>query len=274
MINAATELAKLPAFVRRDLKIALSYRTAAVSGLLAAAAQAVVFSFIGKLVDPSRLPKFGTTHATYLEFVTIGVGLNMVVLLMVHQLATAIRAEQMMGTLESLLVTPTKIATMQVGSAAFELIYIPLRIGLFVAVIEVIFGLGFHLSGILPAAVVMAAFFPFLWGLGLLSGGAILTFRRGAGVVTTGGTLLGLASGAFFPLSLLPHSMQAIASKNPLAIAVHSLRETLIGGTAWMSVGSDVLKLVPLSIGALIVGAVAFRLALTRERRNGTLGLY
>jgi ABC-2 type transport system permease protein len=268
------ELAKLPAFMRRDLRIAMSYRTAAVSGLLGSAAQAVVFLFIGKLVDPSRLPEFGTTRATYLEFVTIGIGLNMIVLLMVHQLATAIRNEQMMGTLESLLATPTRVATLQAGSAAFELLYIPLRIGLFVALIGILFGLDYHAGGILPAVAILTGFVPFLWGLGLLGAGTIVTFRRGVGAVAVGGSLLGLASGAFFPLALLPYWLQAFAQKNPLAIAIHGLREALIGGTGWSPVGAVMLELAPLSIAALVAGALAFRLALARERRNGTLGLY
>lgn len=273
-MSAAGELAKLPAFVRRDLRITMSYRTATVSGLLGTAAQAVVFSFIGKLVSPSRLPEFGSTHATYLEFVTVGIGLNMIVLFMVHQLATTIRSEQMMGTLESLLATPTKLVTMQAGSAAFELLYIPVRIGLFVALIGLIFGLGFHASGILPAVVILLGFIPFLWGLGLLGAGAILTFRRGVGAVTIGGTLLGLASGAFFPLALLPHWLQALAAQNPLAIAIHGLRETLIGGTGWAAVGGVLVELVPLSLAAMVAGTLGFRMALARERRNGTLGLY
>jgi len=147
-VNVPGELAKLPAFVRRDVRIALSYRMAALGGLLALAMQAVVFSFIGKLVDPAQLPTFIGTRATYMEFVTIGIGLNMVVLLMVHQLATAIRGEQMIGTLESLLVTPTRTTTIQVGSATFELLYIPLRIGILVALIAILFGLDFHASGI------------------------------------------------------------------------------------------------------------------------------
>jgi ABC-2 type transport system permease protein len=273
-VSASAELAKLPAFIRRDLRIALSYRMAAFSGLLAACVQALVFSFIGKLVDPSRLPSFGGTHATYLEFVTIGIGLNMVVLLMVHQLATAIRTEQMIGTLESLLVTPTKAVTIQIGSAAFELLYIPLRMGLFVALIAILFGLNFHASGIVPSIGLMLAFLPFLWGLGLVSGGAILTFRRGAGAVATGGTVLGLASGAFFPLALLPQWLQTVAAANPLAIAIHGLRETLIGGTGWASIGSDLITLLPWSIAAMTAGIIAFRAALARERRNGTLGMY
>jgi ABC-2 type transport system permease protein len=274
MNAAVAELAKLPAFVRRDLRIMLSYRMAAFTGLVGIAAQAIAFSFIGKLINPAQLPSFGSTHATYMQFVTIGIALNMIVALMLHQLAMAIRTEQLMGTLESLLLTPTKITTIQAGSAAFELLYVPLRMGVFVTVIGFAFGLHFHAGGILAALVILVGFLPFLWGLGLLSAGAILTFRRGAGAVAAGGTALGLASGAFFPLSVLPPWLHTIANANPLAIAIHALREALIGGTGLASVGSDLLELAPLSILALGAGILAFRLALARERRNGTLGLY
>ena len=79
--------------------------------LAALAVQPLVFSFISKLVDPSRLPSYGDVHTTYLAFVTIGIGLNMVVVVMLHQVATAMRNEQVLGTLESLLATPTAIMT-------------------------------------------------------------------------------------------------------------------------------------------------------------------
>ena len=121
---------------------------------------------------------------------------------------------------------------------------------------------------------ILLGFLPFLWGLGLLSAGAILTFKRGNGVLMTGGTVLGLASGALFPLALLPVWVRTISQANPLAIAIGGTREALIGGTAWASVGTDLLELVPLALVALALGAVAFRLALRRERRLGTLGLY
>jgi ABC-2 type transport system permease protein len=273
-MTSTAELAKLPAFVRRDLRIALSYRMAFFGGLLGLAAHALVFSFIGKLVDPARLPEFGGSRVSYMEFVTIGIALNMVVIALLAQVATAIRGEQLLGTLESLLATPTKTGTIQVGSAALAFLTIPLRLGLFITVLALIFGLDFSVSGVLPAAVIVLAFLPFLWGLGLLAGGAILTFRRGVGALTAGTTALSLASGAFFPLSVLPHWLQTIAQANPLAIAIEGLREALIGGTGWTSVGSSVLELAPLSLVAMLLGITAFRLALQRERRNGTLGLY
>ncbi len=272
--SLTVEVGKLAAFVRRDVRIMLSYRMAAFTGLIAVAAQAVVFSLIGKLVDPARLPEYGGSRVTYLEFVTIGIAVDMVVMLLLAQVATVIRNEQVMGTLESLLTTPTSVGTIQTGSAALALLWIPLRLSLFIVVLAIVFGLNFDVSGIVPSAVIVVAFLPAVWGLGLLSAGMVLTFRRGVGALTLGTTILGLASGAFFPLALLPHWVQTLARANPLAITIHGLREALLGGTGWASVGPALVRLVPLSLVALAVGTIVFRLALARERRKGTLGLY
>ena len=87
-------------------------------------------------------------------------------------------------------------------------------------------------------------------------------------------SLLGLVSGAFFPLTLLPAWIQTIAEANPVAIAMEGTREALIGGAGWDAVGSNVLLLGAVSVLAMLAGVQAFRAALAREHRRGTLGLY
>ena len=52
------------------------------------------------------------------------------------------------------------------------------------------------------------------------------------------------------------------------------MREPLLAGTGWEGVGQAVAILVPLSAISLTLGFYAFRAALRRERRQGTLGLY
>ena len=273
-MTAFAELAKLPAFMRRDMRIALSYRLAAIGGLIAVAANVLVLSLMGKLVDPARLPEYGGSRASYMEFVVIGIAVSLIVIALVTQVATAIRNEQLIGTLESLLCTPTKVGTIQAGSAALMVLTIPLRTALYIAVLAVVFGLRFHADGILPGVVVIIAFVPFLWGLGLIAAGVILTVRRGVGALTLAITGLGLGSGALFPLSLLPHWLARIAAENPLAITINALRESLIGGTGWSPIGADLLKLTVPALLALGAGMMAFRFSLARERRKGTLGLY
>jgi ABC-2 type transport system permease protein len=272
--TVVAETRKLSAFIRRDVFVMLSYRVAFLSDLVFIGVQAVVFSFLAKMVDPAQLPTYQGKVATYLEFVMIGVVISTVSSLLLQRVATAMRQEQMMGTLEALLTSPTSPATTQVGSIALDLLLIPARMAALLVLVALTFGLDFQLDGVVQAAAVFAAFVPFVWGLGLVAAASTLTFRRGGGLAAAGMSGIALVSGAFFPLALLPGWIQALAAVNPVAIALEGIRESLIGGAGWAALGPDVLLLIPLSALAVAVGAVAFRAALAREHRHGTLGLY
>jgi ABC-2 type transport system permease protein len=268
------ETAKLPAFLRRDFLIAWSYRVGFFSDFVNLGAQMVLFFFVGELIDAGELPTYGGQQVTYLEFVTLGLVLNVFVQVALTRTSEALRTEQMIGTLEALLTTPTATATVQLGSAVFDLVYMPIRTGLLLLFMALVVGLDLHASGALPALVLMLAFIPFVWGLGISTAAAILTFRRGGGMMALGTLALGLASGAFFPLTLLPGWVATVAEYNPLAIAIEGLRETLLGGTGWTGIAGDLAVLIPISAVTVAIGSLLFRLALHRERRRGTLGLY
>jgi ABC-2 type transport system permease protein len=268
------ELRKLPAFVRRDFLVAWSYRMSFVSDLVNLAGQIVVFYFIGKLVNPSLLPTFRGSSVTYLEFAAVGIALGVFIQFGLDRVSAAMRGEQLMGTLESVLVTPTAPATVQLGSVAFDLIYIPLRTAVFLGGITLAFGLHFAAGGIVPALLLLLAFIPFVWGLGVLTAAALLTFRRGSGFVGLGAVVLGLLSGVYFPLSLLPDWLTGIAEANPVALAIKGMRDALLGGAGLGDVAPTLATLVPWSAASLAIGLCAFRLAVRRERRRGTLGLY
>jgi ABC-2 type transport system permease protein len=274
MTAFAGELRKLPAFVRRDFLVAWSYRLPFITDWIGLAFQAFIFYFIGLMVDPTKLPTFGGEPTTYLAFAAVGIAISAFLTLALGRVSAGIQQEQLAGTLESLLMTPTSPATVQLGAVFYDLIYVPLRTAVFLVVIALAFGLDFHANGVLPALVVLVVFIPFVWGLGVAAAGATLTFRRGSGAVGLGMTVLVLFSGAYYPLDLLPGWMASLAEVNPITVAVDGMREPLLGGTGWEGVGKAVAVLLPLAALSLAVGAVAFRGALRRERRRGTLGLY
>ena len=274
MTAFAVEARKVPAFMRRDLLVLLSYRVAFASDLLFIGIQAAMFGFVAELVDPTKLPTYGGKATGYFEFVMVGVVIATVSGLLLQRVATAIRQEQMIGTLEALLISPTSPTTVQAGSVAFDLLFIPVRMALLLAVVAITLGLGYDPSGILPSLVLLGAFVPFVWGLGLITAAAIVTFRRGEGLLGVVMSVLGLASGAFFPLTLLPGWLQTVAEANPVAIVMEGTREALIGGAGWDAIGSEILILGVLSVASLFAGVTAFRAALAREHRRGTLGLY
>jgi ABC-type polysaccharide/polyol phosphate export permease len=269
-----SELRKVGAFLRRDLLVAWSYRMAFVSDLLTLAAMTLTFYFVGRGFDQSTLPLIGGSRPTYMEYVAIGIGVSAFLTFALGRVALAIRGEQLMGTLESMLMTPTALPTIQLGSVMFDLFYIPIRTALFLLVTAVAFGLDFRASGILPAATVLIVFIPFVWGLGILLAALTLTFKRGANAIGLSALALGIFSGAYFPLALMPHWLATIAEENPIARAMSAIRNTILSDAGWSAIGPDLALLAPLSLVSLAVGLAAFRLALRRERRLGTLGIY
>lgn len=272
--NRRHEARKLLAFLRRDFLNAWSYRTSFISDMLGLGFALLSFYFVGLMVDPSVIPEYGGRRATYMEFVAVGLLFGVFVSIGLGRIAGALRTEQLTGTLESVLVTPTSPSTIQLGSIVYELIYMPIRTALFFALIALAFGVHVQPGGIAAASLVFVSFLPFVWGLGVLSAAAALTVRRGAGGIGLAVGAMTLFSGAYFPAELLPGWLQATAAVNPIGITLDSMRQALLGDARVNDVWSDVLILLPISAVALALGTLAFKLALRHERRAGTLGLY
>jgi ABC-2 type transport system permease protein len=273
--NPVAEMAKLGAFMRRDVLTRLSYRTAILADWFSLFSQALVFSFVSKIVNPARLPTTaGGQRTTYIAYVAVGIAVSGFLALGLARLVGAIRQEQFMGTLESLMVTPTTASVILLGSVVYDLVYVPIRTVIFLVIVSIWFDVNFAAGGYMPALIILAAFIPFVWGLGSIASASVLTFRRGSGVLGFGTFALTFTSGAYFPLSLFPSWVETLARLNPIAVAITGMRDQLIGGAGWGDAAIVLAKLVPMSAGSLLVGLVAFRLAMRRERRLGTLGLY
>lgn len=268
------ELSKLSAFARRDLLVQLTYRTALISDWINILAQAVIFAYVSKLISPSSLPQYGNEQTSYIAFVSVGLTVSVFLQVGVGQISTAIRSEQLMGTLEALLVTPTQSATLLLGTVVYDLFYVPIRTALFLAVVALWTGVTFATSGMLPAAAILVAFTPFVWGLGAAVAAATLTFKRaaaGIGIVTF---LLTISSGTYFPLTLFPSWVQTLAKANPVAVALNGMRSCLLGGEGWSDALPAIAFLLVCSAVTLAAGLLAFRIALRREARLGTVALY
>jgi ABC-2 type transport system permease protein len=267
-----SEAAKLPAFLRRDFLGAWSYRMAYVSDALGLAFQAFLFYYIGKMVDPDVLPSFDGTNVSYLEFVAVGIAISMLISIGIFRAASSFRTEQLMGTLEALLMTPTTPATVQIGAVVYDLVYMPVRTGIFFLAIGIAGDVSFNPGGILPATVTLLLFIPFVWGIGIMYAAATLTFKVSGGASAV--VLLTITSGAYFPLTLFPDWLAALAELNPMAVAIDTMREALLGDAGWSDVASGLVILAPAALVTLALGFASFRLALRRERRRGSVGLY
>jgi ABC-2 type transport system permease protein len=268
------DLRKVPAFFRRDLLSLFSYRIAYITDWINLIVQVALFYFLSQLIPADRLPRYGGRAVNYMEFVTVAITLTSFIQASLGRLIAAIRNEQMMGTLESLMVMPLSPEMLQLGSVLYDLIYVPVRTLVFLALVTVLFDVHFNVAGLLPTAAIFLVFTPFMWGLGVMSAAAVLTFKRGSGVVGIAGTILTFTSGAYFPVGYLPGWLQRAADYNPIALAIEQSRQALLADVAWSGVTSTIIRLIPMAVVSLGLGLFTFRLAMERERWRGTMGLY
>ena len=268
------ELAKIPAFFRRDLLTLWSYRAAFFSDWVNMLVQVLLFYFLSRIIPSDRLPEYGGHPITYIQFVTVAIALTAFVSITLGRVTSAVSTEQNQGTLEALLVTPTASSTLQLGWVVYDLLYVPLRTTVFLLLMTVLLGVSISPAGILPTVVMFIPFIPFVWGIGVMSAALILTFRRGHGLIGVWTVLFLLTSGAYFPIQYFPGWLRAIAEWNPMTRVLDGAREALLGRPDWSLVWSVVPPLIPLAVISILLGIFCFRLALGRERRRGTLGLY
>ena len=267
-------MGRLSAFARRDLLTAWSYRAAFVSDIFNLAFQIIMFYFLGRLVDPATLPEYGGRPTTYLEFAAVGIVLGAFMGLGMSKTSTALRQEQLAGTLESLLMTPVRPWVIQLGLATYDLLYVPLRTGLFLGALALLLDVSFVWSGIPAALVLLLVFIPFVWGLGMIGAAAILTFKRGGGLVGIVATAISITSGAYFPLTLFPDWIRPLAEQNPVGLAFEGTRQALLGGAGVSDVVVNAGIIALWALAAISLGQIAGSLALARERRRGTLITY
>jgi ABC-type multidrug transport system permease subunit len=257
------------AIVERDLLMFASYRFRFVAQAFAILFTTVLFYYVSRLVEVEPFDP-----DTYFGFVVAGlVGLE-ILTATVAQMPAAVRNELLAGTFERMAVSPLgpsyAVAAMTVFPAVRALVVGAMT----VLVAVVIFGLDLQWETVpaaLPvAALIVLAFTP----LALLIAAGVLIFKQAGAAAAFAVTGLSLASGAFFPVELLPSWLEWISEIQPLTPALELLRHVLLGTEVEDGVAVAVAKLVGFAAVLMPAALVLLDAAVRRCRRDGTLTEY
>jgi ABC-2 type transport system permease protein len=125
---------------------------------------------------------------------------------------------------------------------------------------------------ILASALAMSA----VLGIALTYGLLLLGAHDSHGYGEIGAQVLYIASGAIFPIAILPQPLNAAASLSPLVYWMELVRRSLLGGHALrmfpsLDDGTVLLRLVISAGATLVLAALAFRWAERNARRRGLI---
>ncbi len=258
------------AIVNRDIQITRSYRLSFALDLVFGILNLAVYFFISRTFnDPTNADLHGAP--SYFAFAAVGIAITVVIDAASTALAYRVREEQLTGTLEALLAQPITLTELSFGLAGFPFLFAMLRAVFYLAA-AVLF-MNVKVSGASWAGfvlVLLAAGIAFV-ALGVMLGALVLIIKRGQVVVGMLIFGMGLVSGAFFPVRVLPDWVEPLGRVVPTRFAFDGLRAALFLGHGWI-VDAGVLLLY--GVIGIPIAVWLFRQALNYARRQGSLTQY
>ena len=180
----------------------------------------------------------------------------------------------MTGTLEAMLVTPTPIGTIVLGSSLWEFVLTSVKVIVYLVVGRLFFGVVIHLDGLIPALVVIALTVLAFSGIGIMSAAFVLYLKRGDPItylVASGSALVG---GVFYPPEDMPAWLGGWSHLLPITYALRALRRALLRGVGLSELWPDIRALLIFVAVLLPLGVLAFRFAVRKARQEGSLVQY
>jgi ABC-2 type transport system permease protein len=187
---------------------------------------------------------------------------------------TALREEQVRGSLEALFLTPTSRA---VPLFAPPIAHLPITFVTLVVMtiaMRVLFGIELAPDAVVRALVVVLIAIPAMYAIGSLFAAFVLRIGETGPIVQLVRGTFSLACGITFPIVMLPAWAQAAAWTMPPTYVVSDLRAVLLRGADLAAIASDLAFLAASAVVVAVVAVAVFRFLERSARETGMLGRY
>jgi len=272
-------LLKAWAFIRRDFLIETSYRSAFILQFTGTFVSVAIFFFLSGMIRGIAPNMKGVEGGEYFPFILVGIAFYHYLTVALTSFASRVRNEQLTGTLEAMLVTPTRTPTLILASSLWDFVFTSFRVVLYLVI-----GVGFsrlagrpfviHGGGIIPSMIIFGLTILAFCGIGIIVASAVIYLKKGESInsfVISASALLG---GVFYPTETMPAWLGSLSSFLPITYALRGIRRALLSGATFGELIPEV-RVLCLFVAFLVpLGLIVFRWALRGARRDGTLVQY
>ncbi len=261
------------AFLRRDLRLQLSYRFAFFLQFFNVFFGIFMFRFLSLLVGDSAAPYLADYGGDYFAFVLIGLAFSGYFGVGLRSFASNLRDAQITGTLEAMLMTPSRLSTIILSSGIYDYGFITFQVLVYLALGALIFNV--QLKGNFAAAlVILALTIVAMSCLGILAASFIMVLKRGDPVTWLFNSLSLLLGGVYYPVEIMPDWLQVFSRLLPVTYSLAAMRQALLNNASFAELAPDLLALLVFSVILLPLSLLAFRLAVQRAKIDGSLAHY
>jgi len=284
------DFASLWAFGLREYGLWQSYRVNQVLWMTNILVTTLLFFLLGKTIAGQAASLLGPAYGTnYMSFVVIGVTIDVFIATNLSDPYTRIQRSYFNGTMDLYLLSPMSLYTPLLGLMARSVLDDYPRLFFTFGFGMLLFGATFTFASWPLAFLFTVLFLAAGFGLGMLSASSfyLLDIKKGTEPIqfVVQQVLATLLAGTYYPVTVLPKSLQWIACLIPHTYAFDALRRLLdpgarasvpvlpiqqaLPGVSPILIDGGALLL--LTVILLPLGVFAYGRGIERARRNGTL---
>jgi ABC-2 type transport system permease protein len=234
----------------------------------------LTFYFLDKLFGSAVIPYLEPYGGDYFSFVLIGIAFSSYLGVGLGTFSGSIRSEQMMGTLEAMLTTPTKISTILIASSLWNYISASINVVIYLLIGAILFGVNMSNANIFAALIILILTIISFSSIGIISACFIMIFKRGDPISGVFGSVSGLLGGVIYPITVLPGWLQNFSYLLPITYSLRSMRHALLQGYATEALAPDIIALVVFSVVMLPISILIFTYAVKKAKMDGSLTQY
>ncbi|MBU0547917.1 MAG: ABC transporter permease [Candidatus Omnitrophica bacterium] len=262
---------KAIAFIKRDFSIQTSYKLAFILHWLGYFFPLIIFYFIAKLFEKAQAMPLEAYGGRYFPYVLIGIVIVNFFGARAGIFSSSIRREQLTGTLESLLVTPTKISTTVVSLGFWNIISSTIVAFIYLVCGWLFFGVDLSNANIISSIVVFGLTIICSVSLGIISASFTMVYKMGDPVSYLFGNVMGILGGVFFPVTMLPKGLRFISHFLPITFSLKALRLSLLKGYSVGQLTTEIIALLLFSIFLLPLSILIFKYSVREAKKSGSL---
>jgi ABC-2 type transport system permease protein len=226
--------------------------------------------------DPEALAAFAERagSSNVAVFVFVGYAMYNWLSALLWGAGTALRQEQLRGSLEAVFVTPASRLVPLFGPGVGTLLPMAMVFVSNFLALRIFFGIFPPIEAVAQAAVIVVLGIPALYAIGSLFAASVLRFGEVGPVVQLIRGMFVLLCGITFPVAMLPLWAQVWAKLMPPTYIVDDIRRVLLRDETIADVAGDIAIVLSLAALTAILAVAVFRYLETSARRTGMLGRF
>jgi ABC-2 type transport system permease protein len=261
-------------FVKRGLLVFISYKLQLILSIVSVFFSLISFYFMIHFLGLNKFnPNLSNVGGNYLSFLVIGTVYVGLMSVGQSSFAETISEEQGLGTLEQLFVSKTPLWQILVFSSIWNYLITIVNIIISILIYNYFFNVKLN-ANIFTSLTILIVSSVAMMGIGMLSAGFIMRYKRGDPITWILSLLTGLLSGIYYPIDILPKYLQVLSKFLPPTYAISALRQATLTNASIASVAQELLVLLVFAFVTVTSGLLFFRSSFNFARKEGSLSWY